>query len=292
MSEFLDIAHIASEAVKRGETVCLATVVRVRGSAPRHNGTRMLIWPDGNTVGTVGGGTLEWRVIEDACAALAEGKPLFKNYVFDTRGGPDSVGLCGGSVDMHMDILQPDPTLLIIGAGHIAQSLAQIAALLDIRVVVVDDRNEWANRDRFPTATEIFVVGYEPSTETLAPLPTPITPSTYIVITTWGYDLPALEQALAHKPAYIGLVASPTKARALFERLLDNGASPEVLQRAHTPAGLDIGAESPAEVALAILSEILAVQRGGSGGFLRQVRGKKLETLLTSETTVGQEQAV
>ena len=279
MSEFLDISRLAIEALERGERVCLATVVRVRGSAPRHDGARMLVWPDGKFKGTIGGGTLEWRVVEDAQAALVADKASFKNYVFDPRGGPDSVGLCGGSVDVHMDILRPDPTLLIIGAGHVAQPLARMAALLDQRVVVVDDRAEWANRERYPEAAEVFVVDYEPKSETLAPLPVPMTPSTYVVITTWGYDLPALEQALAADPAYIGLVSSPTKARELFKRLLAKNFSAEDMRRVNTPIGLDLGAESPAEVALAILSEVLAVQRGGSGAFLRHVRGERIDSL-------------
>ncbi len=281
MSEFIDINSAAIEALGRGETVCLATVVRVRGSAPRHTSSHMLIWPDGKTLGTIGGGTLEYRAIQDARAALAEGRPAFKSYVFDTHGGPDSVGLCGGAVDVHIDVLRPDPTLLIIGAGHIAQPLAQMAALLDLRVVVVDDRPEWASHERFPKAASLFVVSYDEATETLAPLPVPLTPATYVVIASWGYDLPALEQALAGNPAFIGLVASSTKAREFFKRLRAKGIPAEALRRVYTPLGLDIGAESPAEVALSILSEVIAVQRGASGGSLREKRGKVLDKLLT-----------
>jgi xanthine dehydrogenase accessory factor len=280
MNEFVEIAGEASRALARGEQLCLATVVRVRGSAPRHAGARMLIWPDGRIHGSIGGGTLEWRVVDDARAALRDNGPLLKNYVFDPRGGPDSVGLCGGSVDVHMDILRPDPTLLIIGAGHVAQSLAQIAALLSWRVVVVDDRVEWANRERFPAAAEIHVVDYEPQTERLADLPVAMTPSTYVVITTWGYDLPALEQTLGQQPAYVGLVSSPTKAREIFKRLLAKGVPPEALRRVHTPIGLDIGAESPAEVALSILAELLAAQRGRSAQSLRDVRGERIAAVL------------
>jgi xanthine dehydrogenase accessory factor len=280
MSEFLEINRVATEALARGETLCLATVVRVRGSAPRHTSARMLIWPDGKTFGTIGGGTLEYRAIEDARAALADGRPIFKSYTFDTRGGPESVGLCGGVVDVHIDLLRPDPTLLIIGAGHIAQPLAQMAALLNMRVVVVDDRPAWASRERFPNAAELFVVSYNEATETLGPVPAPMTPATYVVIASWGYDLPALEQALAGNPAFIGLVASPTKAREFFKRLLAKGFSAEALRRVHAPLGLDIGAESPAEVALSILAELLAVQRGAAGGSLRETRGRLLDALL------------
>jgi xanthine dehydrogenase accessory factor len=285
MSEFLEVTRAATEALGRGEKVCLATVVRVRGSVPRHISARMLIFPEGKTFGTIGGGTLEHRVIEDARTALAEGQSLFKNYVFDTRGGPESVGLCGGSVDVHIDVLRPDPTLLIIGAGHIAYPLAHMATLLDMRVVVVDDRLEWANRERFPGAAEIYVVDYDESSETLAPIQASITPSTFVVITTWGYDLPALEQVLPGEPAFIGLVASPTKAREFFKRLLSKGFSQESLRQVHTPVGLDIGAESPAEIALSILAEILAIQRGGSGVPLGEKRGKTLEKMLAGGKT-------
>ena len=379
MNEFLDVARASLEALERGESVVLASIVRVRGSSPRHNGARMLIWPDGQFVGTIGGGTLEWRVMEHARAALAEQKPRFANYVFDTHGGPDSVGLCGGSVDVHidvsvrefaamaraslealargetvalasivregdaaprregtrlliwpdgrtfgslggalearvvedaqkallenkprfikytldqdrqpesvvvhLDILRPDPTLLIIGAGHVAQPLATMGSMMGLRVCVVDDRAEWANRERFPTAAEIAVIGYEPIHEILDPIPFLMTPATYVVITTWGYDLPTMEQALRQNPAYVGLVSSPTKARVLFKRLRDAGFPDDAIRRIRAPVGLDIGAESPAEIAISILAEVLAVMRGKSSQPLQEVRGARIEALRQS----------
>ena len=139
MSEFLRVTRATSQALAAGESVCLATVVRSKGSAPRHVGARMLILPGGGTHGTIGGGTLEHEVTKDALRLLSEGHAEMKNYVFDPRGRSESVGLCGGAVDILMEVLRPDPTLLIIGAGHIAQPLAQMAALLDMRVAVVDD---------------------------------------------------------------------------------------------------------------------------------------------------------
>jgi xanthine dehydrogenase accessory factor len=280
MGEFLDISRAAAEALARGETVALATVVRVRGSAPRHISARMLVWPDGRAYGTIGGGTLELRAVADAQAALGAGQPAFKSYTFDTRGGPDSVGLCGGVVDVHLDVLRPDPTLLLIGAGHIAQPLARMAHMLGQRVIVVDDRPDWASLERFPAALERHHVAYEESSETLGPIPVAMNPATYVVIATWGYDLPALEQALRANPAFIGLVASPTKAREFFRRLLQRGFSPADLRRVHTPLGLDIGAESPAELALSILAAVLAAQRGADGGPLTARRGQALEKLL------------
>jgi len=368
---FKDIARLALETTTTNQTAALASLVRIRGSSPRHSGARMLIWPDGRFIGTIGGGTLEWRVIEHARQALSEGQSRLTNYVFDTHGGPDSVGLCGGSVDVyidvklrqfaevsqavlqalergesvalasivgegqaapqqddiyllvwpdgrafgslgggplekqvleeaqaalderksrfvkidlqdvavHIDILQPDPVLLIIGAGHIAQPLAMIGDMLGMRVYVVDDRDEWANRGRFPTAAEIAVVGYEPIHEILDPIPFPMTPATSVVITTWGYDLPAMEQAIQQNPAYIGLVASPTKARELFKRLRASGFPDNLIRKVRTPAGLDVGAESPAEIAVSILAEILSVTRGGTAQALHEVRGQRIQAL-------------
>lgn len=281
MSEFLRVTRATSQALAAGESVCLATVVRSKGSAPRHVGARMVILPGGGTRGTIGGGTLEYEVTKDALRLLSNGHTEMKNYVFDPRGRSESVGLCGGAVDIFMEVLRPDPTLLIVGAGHIAKPLAQMAALLDMRVAVVDDRKDWANPERFPDAAEIHIIDYDPDTETLGPIPTTITATTYVVITTWGYDLPALEQTLAADPAFIGLVASTAKARELFRRLLSKKFSAESLRQVHTPAGLDIGAESPAEVALSVLAEIIRTQRGASGITLRDRKGKSLEKLLT-----------
>jgi len=141
MGEFQEIMETAIDALSKGETVALATVVRVRGSAPRHSGAKMLVWRDGRTKGTIGGATLEQRVIADAIDALKEGKPRYETYLFSTRpeDKQESVGLCGGEVDIYIEIIRPDPTLMIIGAGHIAMPLARMGALLDMRIVVVDD---------------------------------------------------------------------------------------------------------------------------------------------------------
>jgi xanthine dehydrogenase accessory factor len=185
-------------------------------------------------------------------------------------------------VTVHLDLLRPNPTLLIVGAGHVAQPLATVGSLMGMRVLVVDDRAEWANRERFPTAAEIAIIGYEPVHEILDPIPFPMTPATYVVVTTWGYDLPAMEQALRQNPAYIGLVASPTKARLLFQRMRNSGLPDEAIQRIRAPIGLDVGAENPGEIAVSILAEILTLMRGKSGQPLRSVRGGRIDALFAA----------
>ncbi len=380
MIEFNDVARAAQAAQARGEKHALATIVHLRGSSPRHNGARMLVSPDSGIIGTIGGGTLEYRVIEDALAALADGSPRIENYVFDASGRPGSVGLCGGSVDVHisvdldrftelseaarealgrgeavvlatllgregepppqqenslliwpdgrtrgtlgseklagrvieaaletfpqhrsrlvqlepggnadsdpwqvhLDLLEPREMLLIVGAGHVAQPLAAIGSMVGFRVCVVDDRPEWANTGRFPSAAQIAVIGYQPEGEILDPIPIPMSPNTYVVITTWGYDLPAMEQALQQNPAYIGLVASPTKARVLFKRLRQAGYADEHIQRIQAPVGLDLGAESPAELALSVLAEILMTKHGKTGRPLREIRGEIIDMLFAA----------
>jgi xanthine dehydrogenase accessory factor len=276
VKEFAAVARVALETLERGETVALASLVYEGESVPQPEGTRMLIWPDGRTSGHLGGGTLEERVAEDVRKALLENKPPIAKYPLD----PD---LYPGNAAVHLDILRPNSTLLIVGAGHVAQPLATIGSMMGMRVCVVDDRVEWANREHFPTAAEIAVVGYEPVHEILDPIPFPMTPATYVVITTWGYDLPAMEQALRQNPAYIGLVASPTKARVLFKRLRDAGFPDEAIRRIRAPVGLDIGAESPAEIAISILAEVLAVMRGKSTQPLQEVRGARIESLFAHQ---------
>jgi xanthine dehydrogenase accessory factor len=269
VSEFEAVMRAALSALDRGETVVLATVVQARGSTPRHGGARMLIDAEGGTVGTIGGATLEQRVLADARAVLSGGGARLARYVFSTRpDDPDSVGLCGGAVDVYLERLAPDPVLVIIGAGHIARALAALAAELDARVHVVDDRAEFVTRERFPRAAGLHHVAYEPATERLAPLPLVIPPGASVVVATWGWDLPALEQVLAGPAAYVGLVASQTKWRAIAARLKERGVPEAAIARVHAPIGLDLGAETPAEIALAILAEITAVRGNSPAGTL------------------------
>ncbi len=262
MDEFESVTKAALQALECGEMVALATVVQVRGSAPRHAGARMLVWPDGHITGTVGGATLEERVIQHAQEAIQANRSRLEKYLFSTDNTPESVGLCGGEVLVSIEILQPVPTLLIIGAGHVALALSQIALVLEMRLVVVDDRAEFLTAERFPQAVQRIHVQYERGTERLDPMPLNLTPSTYVVVATWGWDEPALAQILSASPApaYVGLISSKTKWRVIREMLLAQGIPAENLERVHAPAGLDLGAETPGEIALSILAEMLAVR--------------------------------
>lgn len=263
VDEFKSVNRTALEALERGETVALATVVQVRGSAPRHAGARMLMWPDGHILGTVGGGTLEERVMQHAQEALKHRRGRLEHYLFSTDGNPESVGWCGGEVVVHIEVLEPAPTLMVIGAGHVALALAQGASLAGMRLVVVDDRAEFLASERWPTAAERIQVAYDRETEHLEPMPISLTLSTYVLVATWGWDLPALAQVLSADPmpAYVGLVASKTKWRVMREALLAKSIPAERLDQVRAPAGLDLGAETQGEIALAVLAEMMVVRR-------------------------------
>ncbi len=274
MGEFETVMSSALHVLKGGSPFALATVVRVRGAAPRHSGARMLVLPDGRTQGTVGGATLEQRVIQHALEALREGRPRYETYLFSTRpeDRETSVGLCGGEVDIHIDVVKPDPRLLIIGAGHIAIPLARMAAVLDMRVVIFDDRPGYATRERFPDAEEIHIVRYDEGTGELAPLDTELDSNTFVVVATWGWDQPALAQVLLGNPAYVALIASPAKARAILQGLRGQGVPENRVAEVRAPAGLDIGAETPAEIALSVLAEILSLRKSRTGKPMMEVR--------------------
>jgi len=276
IDEFTWVNRTMLQALERGEMVALATVVQARGSAPRHAGARMLIWPDGHIAGTVGGGTLEERVMQHAQEALKARRGRLERYLFSTDGNPESVGLCGGEVMVHIEVLEPAPTLLVIGAGHVALALAQGASLAGMRLVVVDDRIEFLTPERWPTAAERIHVAYDRETEHLEPMPIRLTPSTYVLAATWGWDVPALAQVLSADPmpAYVGLVASRTKWRVMREALLAKGIPVERCDQVHAPAGLDLGAETQGEIALSVLAEMMAVRRHATGMPMVALPGK------------------
>ncbi|MDY7039984.1 MAG: XdhC/CoxI family protein, partial [Chloroflexota bacterium] len=254
-----NVYQAAASAVERGEAVALATIVRVAGSTPRGVGTKMLIHADGNTEGTIGGGELEARVIAGAREALRSGEPRLASFTLhDTETGDP--GICGGEADVFIDVLLPNPTLLIVGAGHVAVPVAELGALLGFRTVVFDDRAEFASKERFPRADEL-IVGDIPAE--LAQFPA--NAQTHVVIVTRGhaYDEAALRTVLDSPVAYVGMIGSRRKVRTVFDHLRTTGVSEDALARVRAPIGLDIGAETPAEIAVSIMAEIVMLHRGG-----------------------------
>lgn len=381
-----EIIQAAIQGLRKGQPVALVTVIRSIGSTPRHAAAKMVVRADGSFVGTIGGGSMEHKAVQDALAALATGEPCLMTYSLIGKTA-QSLGLCGGTqevfidvltahsrngqlaetlplfeaivaaceagepaalitvvqspaempwqvgqkallrydqsvsgklgegevesrllavaqtalqqyrsirlgyrpeadtweelgslsrepVEFFVDVVQPRSELLIIGTGHIGLALAEFGRIMGMRVVVVDDRPDWLQR--FPGADETFLVSYEAETEALGVMPLTITPSTYIVVATWGWDEPALEQVVSSPAPYIGLVASQRKAKIIFDSLLERGVAAEDLARVRVPAGLHLGAETPEEIALSILAEILLLERGTTARPLTEIKGHPL----------------
>jgi xanthine dehydrogenase accessory factor len=252
------VLSAASEALARGESVALVTVVRAQGSTPQRAGAKMLVWADGRTVGTIGGGCYENDAFWKAREAIASGKPALLHYELNDDFAQENGLICGGRMDVHIDPLAPSPRLFIIGAGHVGYHLARVAADVGFRIHVVDDREKFASTERFPAADLVV----EPIPEWLhrADLPA----SAYVVVVTRGHqhDLEAMRALAARDLKYLGLIGSRAKVARIYEALLAEGMPPECLQRIHAPIGLDIGAVTPAEIAISILAELIAVARG------------------------------
>jgi len=248
------------DTAQSGEPVALVTLVETKGSTPREAGAKMLVHSDGSTVGSIGGGAMEAKAVSDALAFMSDGESRLVDYSLMGRDG--DLGLCGGEVKVFIEVVMPKPTLLIAGAGHISQSLAKQGTLLGFRVVVGDDRRDYATRERFPNVGRVEVVELEEFVRDID-----ITEHCYVVIATRGHehDEVVLRQVVSTPAAYIGLVGSQRKVAAIFEHLLGEGIPEESLARVHAPIGLDIGAAKLDEIALSIMAEILMIRRGGTG---------------------------
>lgn len=243
----IEVVAALGEALERNEPVALATAVEVQGASPAQVGFKLLVWPDGRAVGNVGGGDLERRVREEAMAALQEGRSrLFHSTLREE--GPDALGtLCGGDVTFFVEVYQPVPVLLIMGGGHLGRPLAEMARIVGFRVQVVDVAPERATESLFDQAA--------------------VTSWTYVVIITQTHetDEQALRQVLGAPAAYVGMIGSRRKVRTIFDHLRADGMPEEQMARVRAPIGLDLGGRSPAEIALAILAEIVQVRYGGTG---------------------------
>lgn len=245
--EFLETL---SDALDRGLEVVLVTLVETRGSVPREAGAKMLVFPDGTIHGTVGGGALEKRALEEARDLRAHGGTRLLRLNLK-----EDVGMaCGGAAVLFFEVLRRAGRLVLFGGGHIGRALHTLAPLLGLRPVVVDERPAFCNASRFP-GTEIHPVPPEEAVQALG-----LGRDDYLVIATHGHarDLESL-RAVVHLPvAYIGMIGSRKKVAETFTLLREEGVPEEALARVHAPMGLNLGGRTPGEIAVAVAAEIIA----------------------------------
>jgi xanthine dehydrogenase accessory factor len=248
-----------TRALERGEMAALVTIVAAHGSTPQRVGAKMLVFADGRTVGTIGGGCYENDAFWKAREALKTRRARVVHYELSDDLAEESGLICGGQMDVFIEPIEPAPRLYIIGAGHVGYQLGQIASTVGFRLHVVDDRQKFANHDRFATADEVVVEDVAEWVRTAA-----IPESAFVVVLTRGHrhDFDVLRGLADKALRYVGLIGSRAKVARLTDALIADGVSTDWLRQLHAPIGFDIGAISPEEIAVAILAELIAVRRG------------------------------
>ncbi|MDE2125497.1 MAG: XdhC family protein [Armatimonadetes bacterium] len=258
--ETRDVWRRIAEAREERRPVVVATVARSTGSVPRRIGAKMLIYGSGSVFGSIGGGLFEALVKEEAMAALEARHSRHRTWSFNPKGAsPHAFGaVCGGRADVLLEVLMPTDRLLIVGGGHCGRALARLAAGLDFEIDVVDDRSDVAVSEAFPWENVRSVTCLPPDMEGL---PDP-DEQTWVALVSKGLatDEAALRRVLRSDCAYIGMIGSRRKRDLVFEHLRAEGADEELLQRVHAPIGLEIGAETPEEIAISILAEIIQLR--------------------------------
>jgi len=275
----VEFATRLAERRRNGEPFVVATIISARGSTPRKVGAKMIVRGGGAIDFTLGGGPFEALVIEDAKAAIASNVSEIKCYRFLPVGENATGMTCGGEVEVFLDVHRAPPRVVIFGGGHVALPLARLAKSTGFRVAVIDDRVEWASRERFPEIDEVvFAEGGYVRTDV------PMEEDDYVVIVTRCHqtDEACLRRVLEddRAPAYLGVVASRRKAKVLLATLVRDGFDRARLDAIRSPIGLDIGAETPEEIAVSILGEIIATARG------KDARPLSEETMVPGNVTV------
>src|SRR5438093_8619385 len=269
-----EVFAAVTEALDRGEPAALVTIVSTTGSTPQRIGAKMLVFADGRLVGTIGGGCYENDAFWKAREAITNRKPQLVHYELSDDFAQETGLICGGQMDVYIEPIEPSPELYIIGAGHVGFHLGALASVVGFRVRVVDDREKFANAERFPTASEI-VVDDIPSWIRRATIP----PHAYAVIVTRGHtnDLDALRALAPRELRYLGLIGSRAKVARIYDALTEAQMPADLLARVHAPIGLDIGAVTAQEIAVSILAELIAVKHGKTHPASMQWTPPKLE---------------
>jgi len=250
------------------------TIVAARGSTPQRVGAKLLVYEDGRTVGTIGGGCYESDACGKAREAIRTRRSSLVSYELTDELAQENGLICGGQMQVFIEPLDPSPNLYVVGAGHVSQHLAQAAHRVGFRVHVLDDREKFASRERFPEAESVTVDDIT-SWLTRTALPE----SAYVVVVTRGHthDLDAM-RALAGRPfRYVGMIGSRAKVVKIADALVEGGTPAEWVQAMHAPIGLRIGAVTPEEIAVSIVAELIAVRRGAQADVAAAGRAMKMD---------------
>lgn len=246
---------------KSGQKCALATIVEVNGSIPSYESAKILVREDGSMLGTIGGGCVEAEVWNAAREVIASEKPKHMTFSLGQDAAYDNGLICGGQLNVFIEAVIPEPAAIIFGAGHISKSLAQVSKMAGFAVTVVDNREAFANRERFPDVEEVIAAEYEEAFEKLN-----VNTSSYLIIVTRGHrdDMRVLRWAITTEARYIAMIGSKRKVIGVLREFEKEGLPREQFERIYAPMGLEIGAITPEEIAVSVAAEMIAVRRGAN----------------------------
>ena len=254
-----EVFKALAEALDKGEEVALVTIVASTGSTPQRVGAKMLVYSDGRTVGTIGGGCYENEAFWKAREAIKDRRPVTVKYELNDDFAQETGLVCVGQMEVFIEPVEAAPEVYVFGAGHVGYFVAKMAHDVGFKVHVVDDREKFASTERFGEGIDV-VVDEIPAWLASHQLPA----TSYAVVVTRGHrhDLDALRALTAQNLRYVGLIGSRAKVKRIYDHLREEGITPDALRRVHAPIGLDIGAITPQEIAVSILAELIAVKHG------------------------------
>src|SRR5262245_60440154 len=269
---------------KAGQRGALATIVHTNGSIPSYESSRMLVRDDGSIAGTIGGGCVEADVWAAAKEVMAKESPRKMVFHLNNEARYDNGLICGGTLEVFVEPILPQPMAYLFGGGHVSMAVAKAAYAVGFGIAVVDDREAFANKERFPMAQEVFA-SYENAFEKIHP-----NAASYLVIVTRGHkeDMRVLAWAVRTDARYVGMIGSKRKVMSVYKALENEGYKPEEFERVYAPMGLEIGALSPEEIAISIVAELIAVRRNDASAEHKKL---KLETRPAATHAVGQSTA-
>jgi xanthine dehydrogenase accessory factor len=269
----MDLYEEIVELRRHGRRGALATIINVRGSIPSFNTAKMLIRDDGSIVGTIGGGCVEADVWQVAREVMQEEKPRTLTFNLNQNPKYDTGLVCGGTLDIYVEPILPIPQLYLFGAGHVANNVYKVARLAGFDVTVIDDRDAYANRERFPDARDIVADDFEAALKKLDP-----TESSYIVIATRGHrdDMRVLRWAVQTSVRYVGMIGSKRKVITIYKELEKEGLPKHLFDKVMAPIGLEIGAVTPEEIAVAIVAELVAFKRNADVSSVQMRHARKI----------------
>jgi len=264
MNQDVNLYEELARANATGEACALATVISTKGSTPRRTGSKMIVYSAGRISGTIGGGKFEALVIESSLAAIESGTPITRVYPLHERSEDSFGAICGGEVTVYIEPQGKGPRLFLVGAGHCAQAIANAAQVVGYRITVIDDRPEWL--ETFPSA--ITRIGNQTAADVFASTTWMQSDAVVIVSRNYNIDRDALRSVLGKSIGYVGMIGSERKVKEVLGTLREEGADPNTLSCVFAPIGLDVGADSPAEIAVSVIAQILQVRNHATGRHL------------------------